>query len=191
MKKISLFLYTLVVNIGLIIFGLPVYASQQAACEDDKIKSADISLMGMIKKATFIGVYHASKVDLTQIELDNNAGLLALTQLSFSGEALKGDPPSHLNLHSAPGLVPPYYYATIVRHDKVNINRPALSGRIPLVSSENESHCFFIPHFSIGFSYLIFGGIDTPMSYEVLLDAQYDTWYHMVVENVKTLSRSK
>lgn len=172
---------------GLFPVGNVAFASNPAACEESKISSALIPLAEMVKKASFIGMYYASSSELTDVKLDNNAGLLARTEFTSLGNSIKGEPPKTLSLLGTPSSnsIPPYYYATNRRHDSVDRVNPAYSGRIPLVSIGGGAECLFAPHFVEGFGYLIFGGIDTPMSYEVIFDAQLNNWYKMVVEEAR------
>jgi len=129
----------------------------------------------LLEKSIYIGLYRAEEVT------ENPAGKQFIEYPSSYDvhfkllKPLKGSAPatvSALTAIPAANLIPPDFFTLERRHKEMVEQNTLHAGKSTKYFSDADGNCYAGPTPVIGYSYLIFGGTYTTVTYEPVLDRQ-------------------
>ena len=173
-------------KLALIILGVLLLARNVVAsdvCDDNESIRAqgNWSLDDLVENATFTGLYEVYDVDIDQGNRTSDGEELYSYSLVLR-EAIKGNANQRINVVGLKPYdqIPPHYLAAIELHENVPPARPTIYGTTSPVMQESTKECIFAPRMIVEYSYLIIGGTNSQISFEMIPVRHLDNWYRQV-----------
>lgn len=152
-------------------------------CDDAEIKN--YTLKELIRDADYIALYDVISVE--KDDVSSFANTESYTYRLSNARTVKSRAPALIDITGVKPLstVPQVYFALTDRHADVSDEAPGRLGLSPFIPTTTEGVCKPAAQFMIGYSYLVFGGVDSEIGYEPIHSTKYDPWFLRIMRVVE------
>lgn len=171
-------------------------ASQPESCYENFGKPKATTISETIEQAEFISLFHVvgmnreitAPKEIGTPDLD--ASLSTLKFVEYRLESLirlKGRAPRFFNIigtEFGPTVPQEYFYLKERHQEIVDTTYTGLGAGGGAIYRSNEGECKQAPNLRVGYSYLVFGGANSNVSYEPILSTRYDPFYQEILQRV-------
>ena len=180
MKKI----YLLTLILALTLVTRPTFSDASGTCA--QTHNSALTLMQLVQQAEFISLFRATGAVKIKENLFHGISQEPYSYHLVLEANLKGLAPMEISLVGGvpEDDIPAYYFSTLQRHGEIEPNTVTKLGMAWPVKLTGNKGCKYLPSFKENYKYLIFGGVDSQISYELILDSQRDSWIKMVREEL-------
>jgi len=141
--------------------------------------SYHMSVAELVSHASFIGLFEVTEVALDEVSMYEDTASYTYTLIPAS--ILKNPGPRIFSTQIV-GVaplkeIPQHYLAISERHGFFDLNDPGKLGTSAIYRLSDSSECVAAPNFKIGYTYLVFDGVDSKVAFEPIHFSKTDPWY--------------
>ena len=160
---------------------LSIPASASFPCQEFYSRQPELTLDELLVEAEFVGMYMAKSAKRTEQLIDGGFDYFYEYEMIQMSQ-LKGRPKLSFKAIGLPPFeqIPQHYLAMLEHHSLISVDNVTEYGLSQPARNNSGGDCFFAPRMVVGYTYLVIGGVDSQVSYEMIPNKAVDDWYKMV-----------